>query len=132
MHVLHNPISPRPNPAKKSAPMIDALKQTRGTCHSSRGNWKFQVFLFIFMTKRWEWMCSSNCEPIAKCLLLSKYHRKFNVKFKRKIYKQSKIKLLRLNWSCVLPDTKTQKPNGKKKKTGTYPPTDAVAQPLGV
>ena len=40
------------------------------------------------------------------------------------------MKSLRLNYSRAPPDTKTQKPNGKK--LGTYSPTDAVAQPLGV
>ena len=47
------------------------------------------------------------------------------------VYKYSKIKSLRLNYSRARPpDTKTQKPNGRK--MGTYSPTDVVAQPLGV
>ena len=46
------------------------------------------------------------------------------------VYKYSQIKSLRLNYSRAPPDRKTQKPNGKK--LGTYSPTDAVAQPLGV
>ena len=46
------------------------------------------------------------------------------------VYKYSQIKSLRLNYSRAPPDAKTQKPTGKK--LGTYSPTNAVAQPLGV
>ena len=46
------------------------------------------------------------------------------------VYKYSLIKSLRLNYSRAPPDKITQEPNGKN--LGTYSPTDAVAQPLGV
>ena len=61
------------------------------------------IFLFIFTAKRWEWVCSLNYGAAES---------------------------LRLNYSSVPPDTKTQKTNGKK--LGTYSPTEAVAQPLGL
>ena len=40
------------------------------------------------------------------------------------------VALTKVKCIPIVPDTKTQKPNGKK--LGTYSPTDAVAQPLGV
>ena len=65
-----------------------------------------------------------------ECLMLSKYHTKFNIITKEMVYTYFYIKSLRLNYSRVPPDTKTQNHNGKK--SGTYSPTNAVAQPLGV
>ena len=45
------------------------------------------------------------------------------------VYNYSLNKVTQAKLSRAWPDTKTQKPNGKK--LGTYSPTDAIAQPLG-